>query len=69
MKSCWMTPRDLPGMKPGEEYRPITEKELKQTSVYAIRIESWSGKRNWEDKAEQNDEWKSLSEEWLEQAQ
>ncbi len=56
----------FPGMKPGEEYRPITEKELKRTSVYAIKIESWSGKRNWEDQAEQSDQWKPLNEEWFE---
>ena len=56
----------FPGMKPGEEYRPITDGELKRTSVYAIRIESWSGKRNWEDKAEQSGKWKPLSEEWFE---
>jgi nitroimidazol reductase NimA-like FMN-containing flavoprotein (pyridoxamine 5'-phosphate oxidase superfamily) len=55
----------FPGMKPGEEYRPITEKELKQTSVYAIKIDHWSGKRNWEDQAEQSGKWKPLSEEWL----
>jgi len=53
----------FPGMKPGEDYRPITDKELKQTSVYAIQIESWSGKRNWEEEAEQSSEWKPLSEE------
>jgi len=55
----------FPGMQPGEEYRPITDKELKRTSVYAIRIESWSGKRNWEERAEQSSEWKPLSEEWF----
>ena len=55
----------FPGMKAGEEYRPITEKELKRTSVYAIRIESWSGKRNWKDRADQGDQWKALSEDWF----
>jgi nitroimidazol reductase NimA-like FMN-containing flavoprotein (pyridoxamine 5'-phosphate oxidase superfamily) len=55
----------FPGMRPGEEYRPITEKELNRTSVYAIRIESWSGKRNWEESAEQSGKWKPLSEEWF----
>ena len=34
-------------MKPGKDYRPITDDELKQTSVYGIKIDSWSGKRNW----------------------
>lgn len=56
----------FPGMNPGEEYRPITEKELKRTSVYAIAIESWSGKRNWEDQAEQSDKWDPLRESWFE---
>lgn len=55
----------FPGMKSGKDYRPITDKELKRTSVYAIKIESWSGKRNWEDQAEQSDQWKPLSEEWF----
>ena len=56
----------FPTMTPGEEYRPITEKELKRTSVYAIAIQSWSGKRNWKDRAEQGDEWPPLAEEWFE---
>jgi hypothetical protein len=30
-------------MTAGKEYRPITDEELKRTSVYAIAIESWSG--------------------------
>jgi nitroimidazol reductase NimA-like FMN-containing flavoprotein (pyridoxamine 5'-phosphate oxidase superfamily)/uncharacterized glyoxalase superfamily protein PhnB len=47
----------FPGMKPGEAYRPITDKELNRTSLYAIEITSWSGKRNWEGQAEQSDEW------------
>ena len=51
----------FPGMQPGEKYRPITAKELKRTSVYSISIESWSGKRNWENEAEQSDKWKPLS--------
>jgi nitroimidazol reductase NimA-like FMN-containing flavoprotein (pyridoxamine 5'-phosphate oxidase superfamily) len=49
-----------PTMTAGKEYRPITDQELKRTSVYAIVIESWSGKRNWPDEAEQSDEWPSL---------
>jgi len=56
----------FPGMKSGEEYRPITGKELKRTSVYAIKIENWSGKRNWENQAEQSDKWKPLSQKWFE---
>lgn len=53
-------------MKPGEEYREITDKELRATSVYAIKIEEWSGKENWDEAAEQSDEWKPLDEKWFE---
>ncbi len=56
----------FPTMTAGKEYRPITDKELKHTSAYAITIESWSGKRNWADRADQSDEWPSLGEEWFE---
>jgi len=56
----------FPEMEAGKEYRPITDKELKRTSVYAIEIESWSGKENWKDKADQSDEWPALGEEWFE---
>jgi hypothetical protein len=50
----------FPTMTAGKEYRPITDAELKRTSVYAIAIESWSGKRNWPDEAEQSEEWPKL---------
>lgn len=53
----------FPGMTPGQEYRPITDQELKRTSVYAIEIESWSGKRNWHEQADQSLEWPALNEE------
>lgn len=56
----------FPEMEAGKEYRPITDKELKRTTVYAIEIESWSGKENWKDKADQSDEWPALGEEWFE---
>lgn len=32
-------------LKPGRDYRPITEDELARTAVYAIDIETWSAKR------------------------
>jgi nitroimidazol reductase NimA-like FMN-containing flavoprotein (pyridoxamine 5'-phosphate oxidase superfamily) len=35
----------FPDLKPGVHYRPIIEEELQQTAVYAIDIESMSGKR------------------------
>ena len=47
----------FPGIIPGKHYRPITGKELQRTSVYAIEIDKWSGKRNWEEEAEQSSEW------------
>jgi hypothetical protein len=56
----------FPRMTAGQEYRPITDKELKRTSVYAIAIDSWSGKRNWKERADQSDEWPPLAEEWFE---
>lgn len=52
-------------MAAGKEYRPITETELKRTSVYAIAIESWSGKENWAEVADQSDEWPPLPTEIL----
>ena len=56
----------FPAMEAGREYRPITEVELKRTSVYAIAIESWSGKENWKERADQSDEWPALDERWFE---
>ena len=56
----------FPTLSAGQEYREITEKELRATSVYAIQIEEWSGKENWDEKADQSDEWKPLDEKWLE---
>jgi uncharacterized protein len=57
----------FPQMSPGKEYRPITDQELKRTSVYAIAVESWSGKRNWQERAEQSDDWPPLREEFFEE--
>jgi nitroimidazol reductase NimA-like FMN-containing flavoprotein (pyridoxamine 5'-phosphate oxidase superfamily) len=56
----------FPAMTPGKEFREITEKELKRTSIYAIQIEEWSGKENWKDRADQSDEWPPLDEKWFE---
>lgn len=56
----------FPAMTAGREYREITDKELKRTSVYAIQIEAWSGKENWKDRADQSDEWPALDEKWFE---
>ncbi len=35
----------FPHLRPEEDYRPPTDDELEQTSVYRIDIEEWSGKR------------------------
>lgn len=56
----------FPLMTPGKEFRPITDKELARTSIYAIQIEEWSGKENWKDRADQSDEWPALDERWFE---
>ncbi|GAB4446952.1 MAG: 5-nitroimidazole antibiotic resistance protein NimA [Anaerolineales bacterium] len=55
----------FPKMQAGREYREITDKELKRTSVYAIQIEEWSGKENWKERALQSDEWTPLDETWF----
>ncbi len=34
-----------PHLRPGEDYRPITDGELKRTAVYRIDITEWSGKK------------------------
>jgi uncharacterized protein len=44
----------------GVDYRPATDKELKRTSVYEIKIDSWSGKDHWKERADQSDEWPHL---------
>ena len=56
----------FPELEAGKEYRPIADKELKRTTVYAIEIEAWSGKENWKERADQSDEWVSLDEKWFE---
>jgi len=56
----------FPTMAAGKEYREITDKELRATSIYAIQIDSWSGKENWAGRADQSDEWTPLDEKWFE---
>ena len=34
-----------PHLKPGADYRPTTDDELKRTAVYRIDVETWSGKQ------------------------
>jgi len=55
----------FPGMVAGQHYRPITDQELRPTSVYAIRIDGWSGKRNWKERADQSPDWPALDEAWF----
>jgi len=51
----------FPEMQPGRDYRPIIDEELMRTSVYAIQVESWSGKRNWKEQADQSPDWPALA--------
>jgi nitroimidazol reductase NimA-like FMN-containing flavoprotein (pyridoxamine 5'-phosphate oxidase superfamily) len=57
--------RYFPEMKVGEEYRPIQVEELERTSAFELRIESWSGKRKWPDRADQVEDWPALGEQWF----
>lgn len=50
----------FPEMELGKDFRPATEVELKRTTVYGLQIESWSGKENWKERADQSDEWPAL---------
>lgn len=52
-------------MELGKDYRPATDKELQRTSIYEVRIQSWSGKENWKERADQSDEWPALDEKWF----
>lgn len=61
-----LIPKYFPGMAAGREYKPISDEQLKQTSVYEILIDSWSGKENWEEKAIQVEDWPALDETWFE---
>ena len=40
------------------------DQELKRTAVYELQIDSWSGKENWKDQADQSDEWPPLDARW-----
>ena len=57
--------RYFPELKSGREYKPISEKDLQGTNVYVVKIESWSGKENWKEEAEQIDDWPPLPEKIL----
>ncbi len=53
-------------MRAGVDFREVTDKELRATSIYAVKIEEWSGKENWKDRADQSEEWAPLDEKWFE---
>jgi len=38
----------FPDLRPEQDYRAITDEELRRTAVYRIVIEEWSGKRKFE---------------------
>jgi nitroimidazol reductase NimA-like FMN-containing flavoprotein (pyridoxamine 5'-phosphate oxidase superfamily) len=40
--------KHFPNLRPGIDYASISDQELVRTSVYAVKIEQWSGKSNWE---------------------
>ena len=54
-------------MDSGKDYRPITNNEIKRTSVYRIKIDHWSGKRNWPERTDQAEkgEWPGLDSKWF----
>jgi nitroimidazol reductase NimA-like FMN-containing flavoprotein (pyridoxamine 5'-phosphate oxidase superfamily) len=60
-----MLAKYFPGLRPGFEFRPVTEKEIARTSVYSLAIESWSGKENWAERADMVADWPPLTEELL----
>jgi nitroimidazol reductase NimA-like FMN-containing flavoprotein (pyridoxamine 5'-phosphate oxidase superfamily) len=55
-----MLAKYFPKLHPGKEYRPITKQELRRTTVYAIKIDTWSGKESWKEVADQVEDWPSL---------
>lgn len=50
----------FPGLKIGQETRPIQPSDLARTSVYSLKIERWSGKENWQAAADQEEDWPAL---------
>lgn len=58
--------RYFPELRPGVEARPIPDGHLARTSVYALRVERWSGKENWIERADQTEDWPPLPAELLE---
>jgi hypothetical protein len=44
-KMLMLIEKYFPHLRPGTDYRPITQQEIEEISVYRIAIESWSAKR------------------------
>lgn len=59
-----LSERIFEGLKVGETTRPISEDDLKRTSVYSLQIQHWSGKENWMERAIQEENWPALGPEW-----
>ncbi len=58
-----MLAKYFPKMRIGTEFQPISQADLRRTSVYEILISEWSGKENWPDQADQVDSWPPLPDE------
>lgn len=56
-----LSERVFPGLRIGQETRPISEADLARTAVYALQIERWSGKENWAQSAAQTNAWPALT--------
>ena len=53
-------------MKLNEEYSPIRPEDLKMTTVYALDISEWSGKKNWKERTGMDGRgWPELDEKWF----
>ncbi len=55
----------FPRVHPGREMQPISDEQLSRTSVYALKVEQWSGKENWAEQADQTPDWPALPAELL----
>ncbi|WP_424949489.1 pyridoxamine 5'-phosphate oxidase family protein [Deinococcus sp.] len=53
----------FPALRLGREMQPISDDDLARTSVYSLKVREWSGKENWQERAEQTEEWPPLPEE------
>lgn len=60
-----LSERVFAGLKVGETTRPISDEDLRRTSVYRLNIQHWSGKENWAEQAIQEEGWPALGPEWL----